>query len=434
MQFDMYHHYTVDEHAIRAIGLLAAIERGELAEDHPLSTALFKQIGSRRALYVAVLLHDIAKGRGGDHSILGEQVALELCPRLGLDEAETETVAGLVRHHLLLSSTAFKRDLADPKTIDDFAGQVQSPERLRLLLMLTVVDIRAVGPGVWNDWKRVLLRTLFDAAEEKLRLGHKQRGRSELVEQRQSELIAALEWKPKIARAYARRLPDSYWLAEPRDIQLSNARQVASAEARIGEAKPSILAEDEAGRGATRISVFTPDREGLFFRICAGLASAGASIIDARVHTTKDGMALDNMLVQDARERPYSDKRLRHRLVNSVEAALAGDDLPTIPKGNRIGDNVAAFQVAPSVAIAKGASSRTTVVEVNALDRPGLPARLARAIHEQGLAVHSAHIATYGERAVDVFYLSSVRGKKLTESQSEELRAALLAAAREDEA
>ena len=151
MQFDMYHHYTVDEHSIRAIGLLAAIERGELAADHPLSTALFKQIGSRRTLYVAVLLHDIAKGRGGDHSLLGEQVAQELCPRFGLDPAETETVAWLVRHHLLMSATAFKRDIADPKTIEDFAQAVQSPERLRLLLILTVVDIRAVGPGTWND-------------------------------------------------------------------------------------------------------------------------------------------------------------------------------------------------------------------------------------------------------------------------------------------
>jgi [protein-PII] uridylyltransferase len=434
MQFDMYHHYTVDEHAIRAIGLLAAIERGELKDDHPLSTALFKQIASRRVLYVAVLLHDIAKGRGGDHSVLGEQVALELCPRLGLDEAETETVAWLVRYHLLLSNTAFKRDLADPKTIEDFVRQVQSPERLRLLLILTVVDIRAVGPGVWNDWKRQLLRTLFEAAEEKLRLGHKQRGRSEIVAQRQAELTKALGWKPKIARAYERRLPDSYWLAEPRDVQLSNALQVAAAEAHIGDASPNIAAEDEPERGATRISVFTPDREGLFFRICAGLASAGASIIDARIHTTKDGMALDNLLVQDAKERPYSDKRLRTRLVRSVESALASEQPPEIPRGHRGDRRASAFHVAPSVAIADRASSRTTVVEVNALDRPGLLARLARAIHAQGLEVHSAHIATYGERAVDVFYLSNADGQKLTTEQVDGLRSGLLAAAREDEA
>ncbi len=432
MQFDMYHHYTVDEHAIRAIGLLAAIERGDLKDDHPLSTALFGQIASRRVLYIAVLLHDIAKGRGGDHSLLGAEVAQKLCPRLGLDDAETETVAWLVRHHLLMSATAFKRDLADPKTIEDFVGQVQSPERLRLLLMLTVVDIRAVGPGVWNDWKRLLLRTLFDSAEEKLRLGHKQRGRSEIVGQRQTALAERLGWKPKIARAYARRLPDSYWLAEPEDIQLSNARQVAQAEAHFGEARPSIVTENESVRAATRVTVFTPDRDGLFFRICTGLASAGASIIDARIHTTKDGMALDNLLVHDALGRPYSDKRIRSRLVRSVESALTGDEPPDIPSG--AGGRVEAFHVAPSVAIAERAASRTTVVEVNALDRPGLLARLARAIHKCGLQVHSAHIATYGERAVDVFYLSSDSGKKLSETQSADLRQALLSAAREDEA
>jgi [protein-PII] uridylyltransferase len=434
MQFDMYHHYTVDEHAIRAIGLLAAIERGELKDDHPLSTALFRQIASRRVLYVAVLLHDIAKGRGGDHSILGAEVALDLCPRLGLDEAETQTVAWLVRHHLLLSNTAFKRDLADPMTIEEFVRQVKSPERLRLLLILTVVDIRAVGPGVWNEWKKLLLRTLFDSAEEKLRLGHKQRGRSEIVAHRKAALTEALGWKAKIATAYARRLPDSYWLAEPSDIQLANARQVAKAEAYIGDAAPSIAVEDEVERGATRVSVFTPDREGLFFRICAGLASAGASIIDARIHTTKDGMALDNLLVQDARERPYSDKRLRNRLVRSVESALGSAEPPSLPGALPATDKAAAFHIAPSVAIAVGASSRTTVVEVNALDRPGLLARLARAIHECGQQLHSAHVATYGERAVDVFYLSNARGQKLTPGQSEKLRAALLAAARDDEA
>jgi [protein-PII] uridylyltransferase len=427
----MYHHYTVDEHSIRAIGLLAAIERGELAKDHPLSTALFRQLASRRTLFVAVLLHDIAKGRGGDHSVIGADIALKLGPRFGLDPAETETVSWLVRYHLLMSATAFKRDLADPKTIEDFVHQVQSPERLRLLLILTVVDIRAVGPGVWNEWKRVLLRTLFDAAEERLRLGHKQRGRTELIAARQKELTEVLGWKPAIGRAYAKRLPDAYWLAEPLEWQVANARQVATAEARIGEPIPSVAAENDADSNATRISVFTPDREGLFFRICAGLAAAGANIIDARVHTTRDGMALDNLLVVDSQGRAYADKRLRNRLVRSVEAALTNTQSPRLPTADRTGPRTAAFRIAPSVVIAERASSRTTVVEVNALDRIALLAALARAIHDCGHRIHSAHIATYGERAVDVFYLTRADGKKLSGGESEALRAALLDAARD---
>jgi [protein-PII] uridylyltransferase len=433
MQFDMYHHYTVDEHSIRAIGLLAAIERGDLKNDHPLSTAIIKQIASRRVLYVAVLLHDIAKGRGGDHSVIGADIALKLCPRFGLDPAETETVSWLVRHHLLLSSTAFKRDLADPKTIEDFVHQVQSPERLRLLLILTVVDIRAVGPGIWNEWKRTLLRTLFEAAEERLRLGHKQHGRTELVEQRQKELAGALGWKSSVVRAHGRRLPDSYWLAEPLAWQIANARQVAEAEAHIGDPVPSVVVEDDPESGATRVSIFTPDREGLFYRISAGLASAGANIIEARIHTTRDGMALDNLLVLDGRGKPYADRRLRGRLVRSVEQALTSEQPPGLPTPKPHIQRVRAFRFAPSVSIADRASTRTTVVEVNALDRPALLASLTAAISAQGHRIHSAHIATYGERAVDVFYVTSSDNRKLGAEESDGLRAALIDAAREIE-
>nr|MBA3526842.1 bifunctional uridylyltransferase/uridylyl-removing protein [Sphingomonas sp.] len=239
-------------------------------------------------------------------------------------------------------------------------------------------------------------------------------------------LAASLGWNAKAARASARRLPDSYWLAEPLDVQISNARQIATAAARIGEGRPSVIAEHEPDRAATRVSIFATDREGLFFRICAGLAAAGASIIDARVHTTGDGMALDNFLVQDAKGEAYSDKRLRGRLVKAVESALGSAEPPPLPRHNR--RDTGPFIIAPAVAIAERASSRTTVVEVNALDRPGLLAALAQAIHRCGHDVHSAHIATYGERAVDVFYLTT-RRRKLALAEIDTLRSALIEAA-----
>jgi [protein-PII] uridylyltransferase len=307
---------------------------------------------------------------------------------------------------------------------------VQSPERLRLLLILTVVDIRAVGPAVWNDWKRMLLRSLFEAAEERLRLGHKQHGRTELVRARQDELAQALGWKASAIRAHARRLPDSYWLAEPLAWQAANARQVAEAEARIGDAAPSIVIDDDTDSGATRVSVFTPDRQGLFYRICAGLAAAGANIIDARIHTTSDAMALDNLLVLDGRGKAYGDRRLRARLAKSVVAALTAEQ-PPVPAPSVPERGSGAFTVAPLVAIADRASTRTTVVEVNARDRPALLAALTAAIHDCGHRIHSAHIATYGERAVDVFYLTRSDGRKLNAQDSDELRAALLRAAAE---
>ncbi|HYZ48433.1 MAG TPA: [protein-PII] uridylyltransferase, partial [Sphingomonas sp.] len=411
-QFDMYHHYTVDEHTIRALGLLAQIERGDLKDEHPIATALFPQIVSRRVLYVAVLLHDIAKGRGGDHSVLGAEIALELCPRLGLTAAETETVAWLVRYHLLMSATAFKRDLSDFKTILDFAEAVQSPERLKLLLVLTIVDIRAVGPGVWNGWKRQLLGGLFDAAEEVLRLGHKQTGRKERVEAKQRELAARLNWEPARFEGYARRLPEPYWVAEPLEVLEANAHHVAAA----GEDGLSIAAEADRERGATLVTVYASDHPGLFYRIAGAIHLAGGSIIDARIHTTRDGMALDNFLVQDPFGRPFDENGRLERLKAGIADALISrarltERLAAKPLPRPRAD---AFPIAPNVLIDNRASNRFTVIEVNARDRPALLYALAYALFQSKVTIHSAHIATYGERAVDTFYVTDLLGAKIT--------------------
>jgi [protein-PII] uridylyltransferase len=432
MQFDMYHHFTVDEHSIRAIGLLARIENGELKEDHPLSHALFRSIGSRRVLYVAVLLHDIAKGRGGDHSELGAEVARSLCPRLGLSEAETDTVAWLVRWHLLMSATAFKRDLADPQTIQDFVERVKSLERLRLLLMLTVVDIRAVGPGVWNGWKRQLLRELFESAEELLRLGHKERGRTGRIASVQAALQARLGWEEARFARMTWRLPDSYWLAEPEEVIEANACLMDASDRAPQRTKPVRTAVQEE-RGATLVTVYAKDRPGLFYRLAAAISLAGGNIIDARIHTTLDGMALDNFLVQDSQGGAFGEDHRLKRLEASVLAALEGEEpamaqleAKALPK-----PRASAFTIHPAVFVDNHASTRYTVVEVNARDRAALLSGLARALYETRAAVHSAHIATYGERAVDVFYLTdAATGDKIdAPARLKALHARLLKAA-----
>ncbi|RJF93593.1 [protein-PII] uridylyltransferase [Sphingomonas cavernae] len=411
MQFDMYHHYTVDEHSIRAIGLLSQIENGTLHDEHPLSTVIANQLVSRRVLYVAVLLHDIAKGRGGDHSVLGAEVAKKLCPRFGLTPAETETVAWLVRWHLLMSATAFKRDLADFKTILDFVEMVQSLERLRLLLILTVVDIRAVGPGVWNGWKRQLLTDLFESAEEMLRLGHKQKGRAERIAAKQAALQEVLGWDDAEMAKLKKTLTDAYWIAEPSDVLERNARMIAAA----ADSPLSIEAQVYPTRGATLVTVYASDHPGLFYRVAGAIHLAGGSIIDARIHTTRDGMALDNFLVQDPLGRPLDEPQRLKRLESAIEDALANrhklaDRLAQKPL---VRTRAEAFEIEPAVLIDNKASNRYTVIEVNARDRPALLNALAYALFQSKVTIHSAHIATYGERAVDTFYITDLIGDKI---------------------
>ncbi|GAB5480302.1 MAG: [protein-PII] uridylyltransferase [Parasphingorhabdus sp.] len=433
MQFDMYHHYTVDEHSIRAIGLLSRIASGDLVEDHPNSTETIRKLKNRRVLFVATLLHDIAKGRGGDHSILGAEVAMKLCPRLGLEPYETELVAWLVRHHLLMSAMAFKRDLSDFKTIQDFVSQVKSIERLRLLTVLTVVDIRAVGPGVWNSWKRQLLTDLFQAAEEMLLLGHKQRGRKERIAEKKAVLSEALDIPKTQFSKLARRLTDPYWIAEPDDIIAHNARLML----RAGDDSLAISADAYPERGATLVTIYAADHPGLFYRIAGGIHVAGGNIIDARIHTTRDGMALDNFLVQDQHSQPFAEDTQLTRLKRAVEDALANrSKLTTKLEARPLAHSRAgAFNIVPNATVDNDASNRFTVVEVTAQDRPALLNELAYVLFESKVTVHSAHIATYGERAVDTFYITDLLGGKIeAKTRLNNLKKRLVKAAEQKEA
>jgi [protein-PII] uridylyltransferase len=429
MQFDMYHHYTVDEHTIRAIGLLSEIERGLLKKDHPRATNLIHKVASRRALYVAVLLHDIAKGRGGDHSILGADLATRVCPRLGLDAKETELVAWLVRHHLLMSRTAQKRDLTDPKTIEDFVGVVQSLERLRNLAILTAVDIRAVGPGTWNSWKGQLLGELFDSAEERLRLGHMRQGRSQKVAAKKARVAELLGDEAVLVEEIGNSLRDAYWIAEPEDIIVSNLRHYAAS--REAADQLSVECALDEGRGATRVSVIAADHPGLFYRMAGGIHLAGANIIDARIHTAKNGYAFDNFLVQDQHGQPFRDELQMTRIEQGIRNALLAkiELVPKLAARPLPHSRAKAFNVAPRVSFDNDASGRHTVIEVTARDRAALLNRLAYALFKANLIVHSAHITAYGESAADTFYVTDLMGAKIKAAERlAEIEAALLEA------
>ncbi len=413
MQYDMYHVYTVDEHTIRAIGLLAKIEAGTLAEDHPVACHVVHQVASRRVLYLAVLLHDVAKGRSGDHSILGAKVAERLCPRLGLTPAETETVAWLVRWHLLMSATAFKRDILDPKTVADFAKAVETEDRVRLLLLLTMVDIRAVGPGVWNGWKGQLLRELYQRTLDFL-TGVSVGADEPRVEAVRAALKARLTDLPEeeVATYLDRHYP-AYWLTTEPETQVRHARFVCAAE-REGRAL-SIETRPDPANAVTELVLYTADHPGLFARVAGAIAVSGGNIVDARIFTTSDGMALDTFFIQGADgkaiERPEYIQRLKAAVERTLSGALKPHRVFAEAKPAKVGR---AFRVPVRILIDNNASDTSTVLEVQGRDRRGLLHDLTYALFRLSLSITSARIATYGERAVDVFYIKDLFGHKVT--------------------
>ena len=430
MQHDMYHVYTVDQHTIRAIGILARIERGELGQDHPLSDEIIHKVESRRALYLALLLHDIAKGRGGDHSKLGAGIATKLGLRLGLSAAETETTAWLVRHHLLMSATAFKRDIADPKTVEDFVAVVQSRERLRLLLVLTVADIRAVGPGVWNGWKGQLLRDLYYRAEEVMTGGHEAEARASRVAAVHHSLSERLaDWRQEEVAAHLARGYDSYWLSAPIETLLRHARLMRAAD-RDG-APLTVETLIDRFKSIAEVTVYTADHPGLFAQVAGAMAVSGANIVDAKIFTTADGMAIDTFLIQDAEGGAFAGPDKLRRLRTAVDESLAGRLRPhqVLAAGRGLPSRARrAFAVAPQAFIDNKASNRHTVIEVNGRDRPGFLYDVTRTLTDLGLSISSAHVTTFGERAVDVFYVKDVFGHKVTsEDKLTTIRERLLA-------
>jgi [protein-PII] uridylyltransferase len=432
MQFDTYHVYTVDVHTVQAIKVLNTIEAGELKQIAPVASDLIEQVQSRRALYVALLLHDICKGRGGDHSELGAELALTIGPTLGLTAEETEMVSWLILHHLMLSQTAFSRDIDDPKTILDLADTIQSPERLRLLLILTVSDIRAVSPKVWNGWKATLLRELYARVAEVLEGGLSTTERDARIA-RVKDVVAGLlvDWPAAERDDFLSLGYPSYWLGfDPESIE-RHARMIRAAKAK--KSQLTVNAEPLPARAVTEVVVYTADHAGLFSRIAGALAIAGASIVDARIHTLTDGMALDTFWIQDAAGGPYETPHRLARLSSLVEQALEGrlKLSAEIRKATSslIPGRMRAIHVPPRVVVDNRASNRHTVIEVNGRDRPGLLHDVTAAISDEGLQIASAHVTTYGVRAVDVFYVKDVFGMKIENDRKlNQLRIALLEA------
>lgn len=419
MEHSLYHTYTVDEHTIQAIGILHEIEVGELGDELPLSTGLIPHVLSRIELHLAVFFHDLGKGRDDHHSAVGADLVMQAGPRLGLNQDQMETIAWLVRHHLLFSTTAFRRDLDDPKTIADFAEVIQSPERLRLLLILTVADIRAVGPNIWNGWKGQLLRTLYHetlALIEGAEIGPRRQVRVDAAKKAFMAEVAS-DWDDVGLATYLNRHDPRYWTSFDTPAHLRHAEI-----ARRADREKALLALDfyiDRFRSRTELVIYAGDHPGLFMKIAGALAIAGASIVDARIFTTSDGMAIDSFGIQNVENENAVDddgrlQRIRSQVKNAMAGEVSQDRL--LAKRRSLPERTEVFSVEPRALINNQASRTHTVLEVNGRDRPGLLYDVTKALKDLGLVISSAHIATYGERVVDVFYVKDVFGHKIRQS------------------
>ncbi|PYF01250.1 UTP--GlnB (protein PII) uridylyltransferase GlnD [Rhodopseudomonas faecalis] len=416
MQFNMYHHYTVDEHLLRCVGFLQEIERGG-NEEFAVATDLMRKIrpDHRAVLYVSVLLHDIAKGQPEDHSIAGAKVARRLCPRLGFSPADTELVAWLIEKHLTMSTVAQSRDLSDRKTIEKFAAVVESVEQMKLLTILTTADIRGVGPGVWNGWKAQLIRTLYYETEPVLTGGFSEVNRAERIRAAQAEFRAAFtEWPEAELTSYISRHYPAYWLKVELARKIRHARFLRASE-QAGHKLAINVGFDEA-RGVTELTILAVDHPWLLSIIAGACASAGANIVDAQIYTTTDGRALDTIAITREYDRDEDEGRRATRIGDMIEDVLVGKlRLPEVVAKRASGKGkLKPFTVEPEVAINNQWSDRYTVIEVSGLDRPGLLYQLTTAISKLNLNIASAHVATFGERARDVFYVTDLLGAQIT--------------------
>jgi [Protein-PII] uridylyltransferase len=421
MQFNMYHSYTVDEHTIQVVSTLAQIERRELIEDLPLSSHILEEGINRKVLYVALLLHDIGKGRPEDHSILGARISRKVAPRLGLNQEECETVEWLVRHHLLMSDVAQKRDLSDPRTIRDFARQVKSRKRLDLLTVLTVCDIRGVGPNVWNNWKATLLRKLHAETSLALEHGLEAINREQRTDEAKRALREVLEtlgdWDAREIRTELGRHYDPYW----QSLNTANHEIFARLLRGLGDNEIRIDLHPDDDHDATRASFALADHPGIFSRLAGALALVGANVVDARTYTSKDGYATAVFWIQDAEGHPYEASKLS-RLRGMIEKTLKGEVVArdALKDRDKIKKREREFKFPTHITFDNEGSDIYTIIEVDTRDRPGLLYDLTRALASNNISISSAVIATYGAQVVDSFYVKDMFGLKLHSKSRQE--------------
>ena len=404
MQHDLFHVYTVDEHILRVVRNLRRFTMSEFAHEYPLCSRLMSEFQGQEVLILAGLFHDIAKGRGGDHSHLGSVDAKRFCKQHGLSTEDTDLVAWLVENHLVMSSTAQKNDLSDPKVISTFASRAGSERRLIALYLLTVADIRGTSPHVWNAWKAKLLEDLFWATRR--RLSGDTAPHDMHLQSRQTdalEIIRLYALRDDAHEALWSELDTAYFLHHDAQEIAWHTRQLW---AKVRTQSPVVKARLSPIGEGLQVLIYTPDQQGLFARICGFFERINYNIVEAKIHTTRHNYALDSFLVLD----PLNKTGHYRDLIGFVESELArriAVQAPLEPpvKG-RLSRHVKHFPIAPEVSIRQDERGAYHVLSVTAGDRPGLLYSIARVLVNHGIDVHSAKINTLGERAEDVFLIS----------------------------
>jgi [protein-PII] uridylyltransferase len=409
MQHDLFHVYTVDEHILMVIRNLRRFTEAQHAHEYPLCSRLITDFERKEVLYLGALFHDIAKGRGGDHSTLGEHEARRFCRAHGIATEDTELVAWLVREHLTMSMTAQKQDVADPAVVAAFAAKVGTERRLTALYLLTVADIRGTSPKVWNAWKARLLEELFHATRAHLAGSSARVTLADSLQQRQSEArrLLRLYAVPEDAeRALWSHLDNVYFQRHSADEIAWHARQLYWRAARSEAVVRARLSRAGAG---LQVMVYLPDQKALFARICGYFGRRGLSIMEAKIHTTRNGYALDTFAILD----PANPDASYRDTIQQVEFELAKllDEHPPLepPAAGRVSRRLKHFPLTPSVQIFPDDKGTHHILEIVAGDRPGLLAQIAFTLAQANVNVTSAKINTLGERAEDVFLIDGAR-------------------------
>ncbi|SDH68265.1 UTP--GlnB (protein PII) uridylyltransferase, GlnD [Vibrio xiamenensis] len=425
MQFDLFHVYTVDEHSMRLLKHINMFGYESNHEKHPICCEIYPKMQKKELLILAAIFHDIGKGRGGDHSEIGAEEGYDFCIEHGLSKPEAKLVSWLVRHHLLMSVTAQRRDIYDQEVITEFAQQVRDEEYLDYLVCLTVADICATNPELWNSWKRTLLAELYYSTQRALRRGLENpvdvRDRIRHNQQMASALLRKEGFQLHDIERLWKRLKADYFLRHTHKQIAWHCSHILS----HGTAEePLILVSKKATRGGTEVFVYCPDQHALFTTVVAELDRRNFNVHDAQVMTSKDGFVLDTFLVLD-QQGDFIEPSRHELLIKQLQAALKKGHSKEL-RTRRMPRQLKHFKVRTQVDFLPTKSKKHSLLEFVALDTPGLLATVGGTFADLGIHLHGAKITTMGERAEDLFIITNDQGLKLDEQQQNRLRELLI--------